>query len=540
MRNVFTLSQRGRNAEGPLNIQENIFKEWIMAVTSFAAIDIGSYNVTMEIFEITKKNGLKSLTTVRQRLELGRDTYNDGMVSPEILRELTRILKDYSRIMKEYDTRSYRACAKTALREARNFLLVREHVRNKTGINIEILSNSEQRFMAYKSIASRGEEFQKFIGKGTAIIDVSGGSIQISLFDKETLVTAQNLKLGLLRISSRLSKILNETTHPDALIDEFIRKDIMNFKRMHLKDRNIDTIILVGDYYTNIIFQNKTDMNKIETREEFMIWYDHIIRKTPGEVASELGVGMEVADAVIPMAVLYRRLIEVFGANTIWLPGIQLTDGLAYDFATKAKLIRTQHDFDKDIVMAAKHMAKRYGGNKAHTEKLVEIADAIFKAVRKESVLGPRDRLLLKVACYLNDCGKYISLVNVAECSYSIINSTEIIGLSDTERIIIANVVKYHTLPFEFYGENNAGLTEFDFLRVAQLTAILRTANSLDQSYLQKVQEMRVTAKDGVLKIDVTVKQDFTLEKGLFASTVDFFEDMFDMKPVLKIRRSIA
>ena len=433
-----------------------------MAVTSFAAIDIGSYNVTMEIFEITKKNGLKSLTTVRQRLELGRDTYNDGMVSPEILRELTRILKDYSRIMKEYDTRSYRACAKTALREARNFLLVREHVRNKTGINIEILSNSEQRFMAYKSIASRGEEFQKFIGKGTAIIDVSGGSIQISLFDKETLVTAQNLKLGLLRISSRLSKILNETTHPDALIDEFIRKDIMNFKRMHLKDRNIDTIILVGDYYTNIIFQNKTDMNKIETREEFMIWYDHIIRKTPGEVASELGVG---------------------------LPGIQLTDGLAYDFATKAKLIRTQHDFDKDIVMAAKHMAKRYGGNKAHTEKLVEIADAIFKAVRKESVLGPRDRLLLKVACYLNDCGKYISLVNVAECSYSIINSTEIIGLSDTERIIIANVVKYHTLPFEFYGENNAGLTEFDFLRVAQLTAILRTANSLDQSYLQKVQE---------------------------------------------------
>ena len=238
-------SRRGRNAEGSLSIRENIFKEWIMAVTSFAAIDIGSYNVTMEIFEITKKNGLKSLTTVRQRLELGRDTYNDGMVSPEILRELTRILKDYSRIMKEYDTRSYRACAKTALREARNFLLVREHVRNKTGINIEILSNSEQRFMAYKSIASRGEEFQKFIGKGTAIIDVSGGSIQISLFDKETLVTAQNLKLGLLRISSRLSKILNETTHPDALIDEFIRKDIMNFKRMHLKDRNIDTIILV-------------------------------------------------------------------------------------------------------------------------------------------------------------------------------------------------------------------------------------------------------------------------------------------------------
>ena len=187
--------------------------------------------------------------------------------------------------------------------------------------------------------------------------------------------------------------------------------------------------------------------------------------------------------------------------------------------------------------MAAKNIAKRYAGNKAHTEKIMEIADAIFKAVRKDSVLGPRDRLLLKVACQLNDCGKYISLVNVAECSYNIIISTEIIGLSDNERRIIANTVKYNTLAFEFYGENNDGLTEFDFLRVAQLTAILRIANSLDQSYLQKIAEIRTSKKEDRLIIDVQVKEDFTLEKGLFQMSIEFFEDMFDIKPELKVRR---
>lgn len=508
-----------------------------MAVTTFAAIDIGSYNVTMEIFEITKKNGLKSLNSVRKRLELGKDTYTRKMVSPEILDELTNILLDYSNIMKEYGVTAYRACAKTAVREARNYLLVREHIRNKTGIVVEILSNSEQRFLGYKSIASRGEEFERIIEKGTAIIDVSGGSIQISLFDKNTLVTAQNLHLGLLRISSRLSMIQNQTTHPERIIDQFIRKDIWNFKRMYLKDRNIDTIILVGDYYTNLVFQNRMDMNKIESADEYFKWYEQIIRMSPRDAASFLGVGTEVANAVIPMAVLYRRLIEVFGVDSIWLPGIQITDGIAYDYALKAKIIRTQHDFDKDILMAAKNIAKRYAGNKAHTEKIMEIADAIFKAVRKDSVLGPRDRLLLKVACQLNDCGKYISLVNVAECSYNIIISTEIIGLSDNERRIIANTVKYNTLPFEFYGENNDGLTEFDFLRVAQLTAILRIANSLDQSYLQKITEIRTSKKEDRLIIDVQVKEDFTLEKGLFQMSIEFFEDMFDIKPELKVRR---
>ncbi|MDO4804740.1 MAG: exopolyphosphatase [Lachnospiraceae bacterium] len=508
-----------------------------MAGTTFAAIDIGSYNVTMEIFEITKKNGLKSLNVVRKRLELGKDTYTRKMVSPEVLDELTLILLDYSRIMKEYGVTAYRACAKTAVREARNYLLVREHIRNKTGILLEILSNSEQRFLSYKSIASRGEEFEKIIAKGTAIIDVSGGSIQISLFDKDTLITAQNLRLGLLSISTRLAAVENQTTHPERIIDQFIRKDILNFKRMHLKDRNIDTIILVGSYFTNLVFQNRLDMNKIETREEYYRWYEKIIRMSPHDAAAFLGVGTEVANAIIPMAVLYRRLIEVLGVDNIWLPGIQLTDGIAYDYALKAKIIRTQHDFDKDILMAAKHIAKRYAGNKPHTEKIMEIADAIFKAVRRESVLGPRDRLLLKVACQLNDCGKYISLVNVAECSYNIIISTEIIGLSDNERKIIANTVKYNTVPFQFYGENSDGLTEYDFLRVAQLTAILRLANSMDQSYLQKITDIRTLKKDDRLTIDVTVKEDFTLERGLFEANIEFFEDMFDIKPELKVRR---
>lgn len=510
-----------------------------MAVTTFAAIDIGSYNVSMEIFEITKKNGLKSLTTVRQSMELGRDTYMKRRITSQSLKELTAILKDYSRIMKEYGVSAYRACAKSAFREARNLQLVQEHIRNKTGISVEVLSNAEQRFLSYKALASRGEQFERTIEKGTAIVDLSGGTIQISLFDKDNLITAQNLMLGSLRISSRLSSFLGKTTHPDELIDQLIRKDILNFKRMYLKERNIDTMILVGDFFTNLIFQNRADANKLETRDEFSAWYDRIITMTPRDLSIELGVDMEVANAVIPMAVLYNRIMNVFGVKEVWLPGIQLTDGIAYDYGMKTKLIKSAHDFDKDIIQAARRTGKRYASNKPHADLIVKVAEEIFKAVRKDSVLTARDNILLKVACYLHDCGKYISMVNVAACSYDIIMSTEIIGLSDTERRIIANVVRYNTDPFEFYGENKSGLSEFDYLRVAQLTAILRVANSLDQSYLQKFSEVHTVKKNDHLTIEISTTQDFTLEAGLFEENVDFFEDMFDIEPVLKVRRIV-
>lgn len=59
-------------------------------------------------------------------------------------------------------------------------------IKNRTGLDIEVLSNSEQRFLDYKAIASKGEGFQKIIEKGTAIVDIGGGSVQISLFDNDS------------------------------------------------------------------------------------------------------------------------------------------------------------------------------------------------------------------------------------------------------------------------------------------------------------------------------------------------------------------
>lgn len=510
-----------------------------MAPTVFAAIDIGSYNVSMEIFEITRKNGLKTLNRVRRRLELGRDTFNLKKISMQTVHELTDILIDFKRIMAEFGTTEYRACAKSALREAHNSVLVLEHIYQASGIRIDVLSNSEQRFLGYKSIASRGSEFQKIIDKGTAIVDVGGGSIQISLFDKDSLVTTQNILLGSLRIKERLSSMENEARRYDELVEEYIGKDILNFKRMYLRDRKTENIILVGDYFTNLIFSGKNEGSRIRTREEFMQWYHQIITRSPADLVREMGIGSEVADVVIPAAVLYRRLIEELGADTIWLPGIQLTDGIAYDYADRKKLIHAPHDFEQDIVMAARNMAKRFAGNKQHTEALVSYADTIFEAVKKGNGLGSREKLLLRVAAYLHDVGKYVSLVDVADCSWSIIMSSEIIGLSRRELEIIANVVKYNTKPFVYYNESvDIGqLSRPEYMIIAKLTAILRLANGLDQSYCQKITELTAVRRDPELLLYASSEADLTLERGIFEENRLFFEEVLGLKAILKTKK---
>ena len=114
-----------------------------MGITTFAAIDVGSYNVCMDIYEMSPRIGIRQIDEIRQRLEIGRDTYGKGKIAFDTASQLCHILKDFSHIMEGYQVENYRACATSTLQEAENVWIVLEQVYQKTGIRVEILSNSE-------------------------------------------------------------------------------------------------------------------------------------------------------------------------------------------------------------------------------------------------------------------------------------------------------------------------------------------------------------------------------------------------------------
>lgn len=510
-----------------------------MAVLTFAAIDIGSYNVAMEIFEISKKQGLKSLDYVDQRMNLGRETYAQGRISNNMVKKLCEVLNDFKRIMKEYQVTDYRVCATSPLREAGNAEIVLGKILQYTGMKVEVLSNSEQRFLGYKSIACTEADFPQIIAKGTAVLDIGGGSIQISLFDKDMLITTQNIKLGSLRIKERLMKLENSTLHYETMVEEFIQNEIVSFKKIHLKDRKIENVILVGDYIPDILV-NYVGEQRVIKKEQFMELYQNIINRSPIELAMYLNIPLENVYLLLPTAIIYRRFMDEFGADTIWAPGTQLTDGMAYDYAEKMKLIKSTHNFDNDIVMAARHIGKRYGVSKPHVQSVEKIALAIFDGMKKFPGLGQRERLLLQCAVYLHDCGKYVSLADAADCNYQIVMATEIIGISHMEREMIAQIVRFNTLPMESYDtlSETSDLGIGEYMTVNKLTAILRLANAMDRSHLQKVDQIRASVREDRLVLNLETNKDFTLERGLLGEKLDFFEDVFGIRPVLKEKRS--
>lgn len=512
-----------------------------MSVRTFAAIDVGSYELTLKIFEFPGNNNMREIDCVSRRLDLGTDTYATGKISNEKMDELCRTLKDFSEIMKSYRVNDYKAYGTSAIRETQNTTIVQDQIAQRTGIKVEILSNSEQRFMDYKSAASRGESFRKIIEEKTAILDIGGGSIQISLFDNDTLVSTQNLRLGVLRIQEYLNRFSAKSFQKEEFINEMAMARLGTYKRLYLKDREIRNLIVIDDYLSPWAVKKsaKNGSKPVMEAGEFARFLEKLRGRDLSQIAASMNMPEERVPLVFISAVLIRCIGQLMGAQRIWVPGVTLCDGIAYEYGEKIRMIRGEHDFEEDIIACAVNISKRYMGSRKRSETLENLTSVIFDSMKRVHGLGKRERLYLRLAAILHDCGKYISLVDTGETSYQIVMATEIIGLSQGERKIVANVVRFNHSRFLYDGRQmgTSGLDRAAFLTVAKLTAILRISTGLDRSHKQKLKGLRAVLKESQLILTVDTQEDITLEKSFFEYRKEFFKEVFSVEPILKQRK---
>ncbi|MCD7885649.1 MAG: exopolyphosphatase [Lachnospiraceae bacterium] len=581
-----------------------------MAVKTFAAVSIGSAVTEMKIFEFTQKRAMREIECVSTRMNLGLDVYEQGRISREHVDELCAVLNDFKRTMSGYRVDAYRVFATSAFRESRNKTFLCDYIEKQTGLEIDVFTNSEQRFVDYQAIASVSAEFESIIANATAIVDISGSSTQISLFDKDKLITTQNIRVGNITTRENLLPISKNGEHFERLIRELMDYELTGFTKLYQKDRKIRNLIVLGGGLSEMLSMKEqeeiqellrkreleisktaalsrtaafsknaapspnaslskgtdasasdsskvadsavkagirlkdTDGTKIHSlsKEQYEIIYEYLIAHTPDEIAKKYQLPSDMTDAIIPSAVICRSLIESFDVDVVWMPGFSLNDGVAYDYGVRMGLLTRRHSFDEDILAAARSISKRYKTSQSHIRNIGDIAVEIFDRMKKVHGLGARERLLLQIAVILHSCGKFISLTDVSECAYNIILATEIIGLSQEERSIVAYTVKYNTSRFIYYDEleTKTDLDEKEYMIVAKLTAILRIANSLDRTHQQKCENLTVTLKEHELRISVASQADLSLERGAFEEKVDFFEEVFNVRPVLKQKKSVG
>ena len=476
-----------------------------MTYKTFAAINVGSGEVSMKIYEISSKTGIREIDYVRYYIELGSDTYTKGYIEYDLVRELCDVLEGFSTKMEEYRVDSYLALGSSALIEASNCELIVDQIRVRTGLKVETIDNAQQRFLLLKSVARGMRNFEQLIDDGAAIVDMGSGSLQITIYDEGRLIYTQNLKLGSLRIREILADLEGQT-------DNFVN--------------------VMEDYIGN--YGRKNHME----RHAFDAVCGSVLAAGEEELSAKYSIPYELATVLKPAIIVYKKIIEISGAEKIWAAGCDLCDGMIVDYAERQEQIEPAHYFAEDIISYARTVAARYESNKEHTENVEKTALAIFDGIKKRAGLDQRDGILLQMACILHDCGKYVNMLGGTDYSCAIVRATEFVGLSEQEKSIIADTIKYnawHYVPK--LSELKAPLNRKNYIRMLKLAAILRLANGMDRSHRQKIRKVTTTFKEKELIIRADTIYDITLEQSTIENKSHFFEEIYGFKPVLRMKR---
>lgn len=507
-----------------------------MAVSTFASIYIGSFEVTLKIFEFSNKKSIRTIDEVSARLDLGKDTYVNGNLGYEMVDELCDVLAQFRIIMDGYKVKEYEVYASAVLREISNELFVLDQIHLRTGFDVKVISNSEHRFISYKSVAGQ-EKFEDVIKKSAAVIDIGGISIQITLFKDGHIITTQHLDIGTIKLRELLHKPGCPEKQFKNIIEEYLNKKLEVFRALYLK-KKIDYIVFMNDSGLNLMKKSADKpRSSVMDAEKFVKSIGKLQKKTVEDIMDELNLANDKENFIIPSLLLIKSLVTNLTAENVWIPGVNVNDGIAFDYADRHNMLKNLHNFDEDVITAARSLSEHYNSYSTHIEALTGLSVKIFDTLKKSHGLGAKERLLLQVATILHDCGKYVSLSNGPQCAYDIIMSSEIIGLTHAQRQVVALTVLFNSQPLCDYEDLSDEITKDEYLVVAKLSAILRVANALDQSHRQKFKNIRIALKGKELVITVESFEDMSLEQILFEKKTQYFENVFSIKPVLKEKK---
>ena len=177
-----------------------------MGKVNYAAIDIGSNAVRLLIKSIDREavqeKKIKKVMMLRVPLRLGFDVFSIGELSEKKADKLRRLMKAFRQLMKIYDVDDYRACATSAMRDARNGRTIIKKIEKDTGIRIEIIDGQEEARMIYNNhIECMEDRLGNYM-----YVDVGGGSTEINLLTNGELVWSVSYNIGTVRMLSNAVK----------------------------------------------------------------------------------------------------------------------------------------------------------------------------------------------------------------------------------------------------------------------------------------------------------------------------------------------
>jgi exopolyphosphatase / guanosine-5'-triphosphate,3'-diphosphate pyrophosphatase len=507
-------------------------------VSRFAAIDVGSNGIRCVVVEAAEDGKPRIVENTRQSVRLGSHVFHTGRIGVEATQRASDAFRVFRRLIDSLEVGQVRAVATSAVREARDAPALIERIAQESGIRIQVIDGAEEAHLVRRAVASRLD-----LSHGrTTMVDVGGGSVEVVLLADGDVVRSESFELGAIRL---LQALPASGDHDDvfALLQEYVsavRARVLTA----IGQAPVDLYAATGGSIETLAdlagepapsppsLDGGARMLRLPKLRTQVV---ELASRSFHERVRELGLREDRADVILPAALVYLKMGEVFGVDRVYVPGVGLKDGLVLDMIDDIQRRGTIELRRREVRSAALGLGHRYAIDQPHAEKVADLALSLYDQLAALHGLPDEARTLLEAAALLHDVGIYVSASKHHKHSYYLISQSDIVGLDARQREIVANVARYHRRrhPTRRHAPWEA-LSDPDKEMVRRLSAILRVADVLDREHRQVVRSVRVVERKGRLRLEVEAEGDLLLERWASSTKFALFAEVFGIEITLE------
>ena len=502
-----------------------------MASRYFGAIILNVVGLELRIADL--KTG-KTLEHVQKNLQLSDDIYNQNVLSVDSVNQIVDGLRGFVQLLHDYRIKDFQLWSSQAISNVKNADFVADQLYMHTGLSIEWLSLSQETFFRVQEVLHRASQNKKKLKGITYIISITSGDTMIVKLDDGKFTANQSFSLGPAKIAEDLESLFQEAPNSTGVLNDYIASKLNDFNRS--TNQKPSNVILVGTLPLKNLITHGNDDSKELVFKEFEELQDSLINASGQFLAEHYGIESQYLPLVLPEILLLKHLLTLTNAQKINLSNASMLDGLVLNRAVQHGFLK--RDFSKQTIKQAENLARHYRIEPKHQQLVTDFALHLFDQLKTMHQMGKRERLLLKVAAILHDCGNYIGGHDHYIHSEYIIRNSDIFGLSKLETEIVALVSRYHSV--QTPGNDYSSFTQMPVAQriiVAKLAAILRLADALDDDRQQKIKDIIVSLKPKKVIITAKSNERLSFENWVFKTKSQFFTETFGLKVTLKQRR---
>ena len=508
--------------------KEFLLNGQVEKVKRLAAIDIGTNSTHLLIAAVNTKLKTFSIELAeKSNTRLGEKDLLTGALTDLAMERVLDTLERFKDLAESHKVENVLTAATSAVREAPNGKEFLTHIKNQIGLDVEVVSGTEEARLIYLGVISG----MQFGDRPHILIDIGGGSTELILADAYDSRALTSTKVGAVRLKRDFIKqepiSQKRIEFLRTFIEGSLEPSVAKILRRLPEEANPLIVATSGTAMAigSLVASEKGDINlKMQgykvSKSRLNNLVEKLVKMSPEQLKKLTPLSDRRAEIIVPGALILQTTMKMLKAEEIFLSERALREGLVVDWMFRNGMLEDRFSLQGSIRQrTVMHQAQRFRVNLLRSERVATHALTLYdytKGFLHNDEGGGRE--LLWAAAILHSCGNHININSYHKHSWYLIKNAELLGYSHGEHLMVAGIARYHRKSFPKKRHESWQCLENRQQRqiVSEMSILLRLSKSIDQRPEPVVLSLGVRSDASKLEIELVPErqnQNLSLER---------------------------